>query len=565
VIKIRNPVSDINIVINVFKKLYLEFSNVEYFDLDNIAEFFAREKLASSSGYTGDEALRRSYTVTDNSRKSMRMQAKSYTELYKILGWINSVNNAALNFNFTYIGLHVAVSGEVSRDLFEQCLLSVNYPNHILNVKFPDVNKPFFNMLVFAERLDGKLHRDEILLGAMNLANGYSEKEISQKIELIRSLRKTKSILNLNKSIQELSVKNKMKPNSIKNLTRFVISSLVFTGWFEKTRLKIYGNNAPFLVLTPKGKNVIKEISEAINIKGDDLVNMPYDVKMLSELSLLNMLGRAGFKVDSDICKFKELENSLLNDYGKSKLFFSPYQYFSKKELEDIFPNHTVNFSASKINTTVERIDEQTIRLFKSEKFISPLNIEKSKNEILKNTLVKRLAESDNDSELATKQYIFEIYKMKQQEFYPFVAGLLGFIFNREAFPPSAGNNNMRYDVIIPDAFYSIPVEVKSPTEEEMLSIKAIRQALENKILLLARKPYITTYEISSFAVGFNIPNIRSDIYKLIEEIYQIYKINIAIMDMKILISTAFYCALTENHYDVSEFKNIRGVIRFGN
>ncbi|EJN6799483.1 hypothetical protein NQQ47_003130, partial [Listeria monocytogenes] len=54
-IRFRNPVSDMNIVIGVFKKLYLEFSNIEYFDLDNIAEFFAREQLASSSGYIGDE------------------------------------------------------------------------------------------------------------------------------------------------------------------------------------------------------------------------------------------------------------------------------------------------------------------------------------------------------------------------------------------------------------------------------------------------------------------------------------------------------------------------------
>lgn len=85
-IRFRNPVSDMNIVIGVFKKLYLEFSNIEYFDLDNIAEFFAREQLASSSGYIGDEALKRSYSIPDDSRKSMKMQAKSYSELYRFLG-----------------------------------------------------------------------------------------------------------------------------------------------------------------------------------------------------------------------------------------------------------------------------------------------------------------------------------------------------------------------------------------------------------------------------------------------------------------------------------------------
>ena len=38
-IKFRNPVSNMDIVIKVFKGLFSEFSNVDFFDLDNIAEF----------------------------------------------------------------------------------------------------------------------------------------------------------------------------------------------------------------------------------------------------------------------------------------------------------------------------------------------------------------------------------------------------------------------------------------------------------------------------------------------------------------------------------------------
>ena len=74
-IRFRNTISDMNVLIENFKKMYVDFSNMDYFDLDNIAEFFAREQLASSSGYIGDEALRRSYLIKDDSRKSMKMQA----------------------------------------------------------------------------------------------------------------------------------------------------------------------------------------------------------------------------------------------------------------------------------------------------------------------------------------------------------------------------------------------------------------------------------------------------------------------------------------------------------
>ena len=167
------------------------------------------------------------------------------------------------------------------------------------------------------------------------------------------------------------------------------------------------------------------------------------------------------------------------------------------------------------------------------------------------------------NNQSAIRLFLDEIKIMKQKNFYPLVANLLGVIFNRKAFAPPAGNNNMRYDVIIPDESYSIPVEVKSPTEEKMLSIKAIRQALENKVLLLARKPFKTEYDTSSFAIGFNIPNTRSDVYKLIDEIHQTYGINIAIIDMEQLISAAFYCSKSNRYFDISEFKNKKGVIHF--
>lgn len=157
------------------------------------------------------------------------------------------------------------------------------------------------------------------------------------------------------------------------------------------------------------------------------------------------------------------------------------------------------------------------------------------------------------------------ISTMKQTDFYPLIADLLGFIFNRDSFAPSAGNNNMRYDVMIPDGKYSIPVEVKSPTEQEVLSVKAIRQALENKILLLSRKPYPTIFDVSSIACGYKVPNDRSDVYKLIEEIYETYKINISILDVETLIKAAFYCARTNSYYDVAEFIGKRGVIKFEN
>jgi hypothetical protein len=240
-IRFRNPISDIRILIENFKMIYAEFSDFEFFTLDNIAEFFARENLASSSGYTGDEALKRSYLIKDDSRKSMKMQAKSYSELYRILGWITSYEKN-LNFRFTFLGVHLALSGDDSSLLYEECLLGIIFPNNILKVKFGDINKPFLNILSFAEKLEGRIIRDEIIIGPMNLSNGFLDKEINDKVEIIKNLRKSGRIENINDEIAKIAAFNKMEVNSVRNLTRFVISSIVYVGWFEKQSQFLYGN-----------------------------------------------------------------------------------------------------------------------------------------------------------------------------------------------------------------------------------------------------------------------------------------------------------------------------------
>lgn len=548
------------ILIENFKKMYEEFSDMDYFDLDNIAEFYARELLASSSGYTGDEALRRSYQIKDDSRKSMKMQAKSYAELFRALGWITSAETA-LRFNFTLLGMHIALVDKASKSLFEQCLLGIEYPNHILDVKFRDINKPFVNMINFAHRLDGIINRDEILLGPMNLNDGYSSEEQEERINFIKAIRVTQSMEALDEAIEQLAEENGMKPNSVRNLTRFVMSSLCFAGWFKKENRNIYGSNSVFLVLTEKGQLVADVIGSSINIRGESIdIESAEDVKLV-ELSLLYMFKRANLDVDNELKEYEDLIKDICTDKGYSGILFSPYQFFSGSELKEILPQYTLE--TSRKHELVEILTEERSEVVTPDTIVEAKDTELSKDERIKEMLLLRISNVADNLDGAVATFLSEIKIMKQSDFYPLVADLLGFVFERDAYAPSAGNNNMRYDVIIPDDQYSIPVEVKSPTEEEMLSVKAIRQALENKVILLARKPYTTTYDVSSFACGFKVPNKRSDVYKLIMEIYETYKINISILDIETLIKAAFYCAKNDISYELSEFKGHRGVIKF--
>ena len=81
------------------------------------------------------------------------------------------------------------------------------------------------------------------------------------------------------------------------------------------------------------------------------------------------------------------------------------------------------------------------------------------------------------------------------------------------------GDVNLRFDATIIDDYDSIPIEIKSPREDREINIKAIRQALENKIILLSRHFYKTRNETTSLAVAFEYPPTRSDVYELISDI----------------------------------------------
>lgn len=107
------------------------------------------------------------------------------------------------------------------------------------------------------------------------------------------------------------------------------------------------------------------------------------------------------------------------------------------------------------------------------------------------------------------------------------------------------GVNGERWDAMIRDSKRSIPIEIKSPTEEMHISVKAIRQALENKIILLSRKTYITTEECSSYAVGYLAPNARAEVVDLISDIKTTFGYRIAVFDIESLIRVSVNIAFS--------------------
>ena len=121
------------------------------------------------------------------------------------------------------------------------------------------------------------------------------------------------------------------------------------------------------------------------------------------------------------------------------------------------------------------------------------------------------------------------------------------------------GDTNNRADAIIIDPQYSIPIEIKSPTEIDRVNIKSVRQALENKIVLLSRKFYPTTNDCTSLAIAMFYPQERSGVRELVEDFYKVYDLKVGYIDMNDLLSLHWMCSFENFVIDISLFKSLKG------
>lgn len=559
-IRLPNPGSDLNQMVKIFKIIYAELSDYSYFTLDNMAQIMTAENVASSNGFIGEEALNRSYATKDKSRNGIYNQAKSYAEIFRLFGWIASVEDSALKYNFTYFGVHVVNAKEYNK-IIEESLISMHFPNNLVHVKFNNKSSLFKSILLFIEGLDYYICRDEIILGPMNIKNDRSD-ELQNSIKFINDLRQSASKKKLAESLIEMRKRNKVAESTATNYTRIVVAALKYTGWTKEVRKKIYGRSQIFLELTEYGKKVLDNLKNSKLVVSRDLYNLnDNEIEIISKIGLLELLERCSFDTSEELSDL-EREREWVKEFFGSPIIFNPFQTLKPNETVKYLPeiaiqNTNIKVKEFSVDSSLNKQVNNNYRKITSK--INKNNFKTTKTFIEIQELINQ---NTSPEEIANMLYE-KSGKMKQNEFYPLVADLFNIIFNLEAWAPQAGVNNERHDVIISDENYSIPVEVKSPKEELMLSVKAIRQAIENKIILLSRKYYKTELQTASFAVGYNIPNKRSDVYFLIDDIRKVFNINIAIIDIKTLYKAAIYCILQRKHYKIEDFNNYYGVVKF--
>lgn len=565
-IRFPNPGSDIPSFIRIFQTLYTYLSDKSWFSLDDMSETLTSMNLAASSGHVGEQALALS-TRADRSRDPLYNQSKMYAELFRTLGWMVSDDpDTALKFRFTLLGDHAAVADVDPRAIFEESVLGINYPNRILAIKGTEASRVFSAILRTATRLDGYICRDEIILGILN-RDDVGDGAIDNIVLTIRGLRGSAS--RLATAISDMSTQIGIQINTMQNYTRFPLAVLTYCGWFEKESTKrFYPGGRPTVMfkITSYGQQRAAEMERSVDIR-----LMQYETqstnkqKALIRLGFYSMLQRANFDISPAIAQVAVDQGVLREDVSDGEVIFSPYQTI-RPEIADVALGNTQEPRTEEyVDRVAEtsplygvRVPAQQITTIRLTQIASGETITVTGSEIEKKIAV-HIEKGLPDKEIA--ELLFAEYRTATKEaFYPLVADLFTLI-GFKCHASRAGINYERWDAIAVDDAYSIPIEIKSPTEELFISVKAVRQALENKIILLSRRSYVTDWNTVTLAVGYNPPNDRAEVSRLIADIKDTFNVNIGIIDFLSLLTIAIATVRSDGDNHVVEIRQMEGLI----
>lgn len=556
-----NPGSNINMFIEIFKRTYGVLSLKKYFSLYDMMLAMINNYLVSSEGFTGMKAFERSLRE-DASRDPIYNQAKMYAELYRMLGWYSSSKDKNLIFTITELGKYVAESNADNELVFKECIMGMADENEVIEKKDGLEMRPFKYFLNVSNELGGKICKHELIYGPYR----YPDNKIKNAIADILDVRGNYKKLLAN--INRFSIESKIAQNTMENYTRFPISTLEYLGWFTKEKSsELYpgSKNMVVMTLTSKGKNDIKLYNSFNDIRIEEFNSFSSNIKkaivrvaFAQQLKRMNIID-VSFNFDVE----KELEIISKEFSNQTELLFSPYQMLNNDYVDGLL-NITKEYSSDA--KPIEKND-----LLKSVESYNKI-IDEYVNSIGLRTMFYKETDSDKQKEIY-KQIIalkdlpeeeiinnlMEKYKSANKEiYYPLIGDIFG-VLGFDCRVSRNGTNYERYDAIIVSD-KSMPIEIKSPGEEQNISVKAIRQALENKIVLLSRKNFETSWETSSLVVGYLPPNDRAEVLTLIEDINNTFDVKIAIFDfqtlLKLLVNKILYNRVIMND-EIYELKGL--------
>lgn len=577
-LRFPNPSSTIENFVATYNAAFTQLGD-EIVTLDDIIAVVVEANLATAAGYMGSEAIARS-TRNDRSRDPLYNQMKMYAELFRTLGWLHPTESKALNYTFTQLGHQINAAGPFYKPLLEETVLGIEYPSHILTTKGDYHLRPFVFLLRTMLACDGMLTRDEIIVGPLSTHSDRPADVIENMSNLIRKLRN--GYVDIDELLHQKATERNVQINTLKNYTRWPIGIMRSLGWTEKVQHEFRKNEEPYGVdqLTQAGKSIANNLSTLDDIRLEQIDQLLYEEKAaISVHAYYRMLERAGFDISSVAQKLDSHKDFYARGLDKlgiehsRPLLFSPFQSLSVSDIKKIFPHRKTRTPLSsrknsENGSVVGRGSHE--HLFVNTKLIQ----QESLDTVAKNTKLLKKELLDLYAQCGTIEAAADAFTQvhatdTQKTFYPLISQLFGLLGFRSKCSRVGVNyqrwdacvwlddlpipielespkkqsrrsgNNRRWDARVWLDDVAIPIEIKSPSEEQFLSTKAIRQALENKIVLLARNSLRTDRNLTTLIIGYKFPNQRGDMLQLIDDIYKTFNIRIGVIDFKTLATLA--------------------------
>ena len=565
-LRFRNPGTQYSTQVQVIKQLYESLGGQESFSLDDMAVVIAQGRLMTAYGYAGDDAIRLSMTDQD-SMNSALMNAKMYAEVFRMLGWVTPYGASSYPLVFTYLGAHVALAeGDVSR-LYEQCVLGINNPTEFSDkMRYTEKVRFFKCALRSFIDLGGTMYKHELCLGPMSVDDEDEDayQEMLARINAIRG-----SYPRLKAAFNDLADSLGMKPTPVDNCTRLPIAFLKSCGYVESvTNHSLYNKSMQCLQITEKGIAAYERIAGMKDLRLQEFRSYEKPIQAaLIRLGIYSMLERSGYDLSSVSAIIAKDRGACSEILGGRELLFSPCQTIKRTDIEEALglSSSGTTRSSSRMATFDSAVSERE-SLGSIERWILdiPDTVDKSRLDEPEDLEFLSIVHDLMKRHLSSRKivdFLFAYYETATQTvFYPLIATLFKIIgFDCSFSRP--GDNGARWDAIIDDPERSIPIEIKSPTEEQHLSIKAIRQALENKIVLLSRKTHITKPEVTTLAVGYYMPNERAEVSRLIHDFKETYGYRIGVIDLHSLLSMAISILVDGKGFDREQLYGLEGLM----
>jgi hypothetical protein len=539
-IRTPNPGSDLDQYIRIYQTLFKVIGADKTFTLDDISYILATNGLTASCGYSGEEGLKRS-NRDDRSRDPMYNQSKMYSELFRLLGWMHPVDGQ-LNFQNTWLGAKIAEGGPAVKPLTLECVLAITYPNFAVSANPSHKCRPFKTILQVANMLGGKISMDEMIIGPLSLPADSRKKDLEECAEKLKALRGVKR--GANNEALRLAKTAGTQYNTFKNYTRLPIAMLKWSGWVTQQGAK-GKDGTNYFELSDLGKRTAKLVEGYDDLRADKIEKAKSSERaVLAELGAIMIIERAGINI-SQYDKAKKIltdsvKKSGLADVTKS-ILFSPFIQLEPNECIQVFggPSNT-KYNTAKIGNSANQTSGRDTKTSATTINVQDTDTERRysiKSSPMLEALAGCLAKHKTASKAALA-FKTSYCNSNKDVFYPLVADLFSIIgFDCKA--SRHGVNYERSDAFISHPKESIPIEIKSPGEELNISTKGVRQALENKVILLSREYQPTLPETTSLVVGFDLPNSRAEVADLIHYIKITYDINIGVIDFQTLTKLA--------------------------